>query len=117
MTDNLKDEPRVREVLSSKPITAQAAHDLLSRFLEEERQDVVDAEENGDELLIRLEHVCQSLESSSSATSTTLASMIDEDESKLDKKARKAAKKKAKKEKRKREKESAKKSKKSKTAS
>lgn len=107
---------QVREVLSSKPITAQAAHDLLSRFLEEERQDVVEAEENGDELLIRLGHVCQSLDSSSSAT-TTLASMIDGDDSKLDKKARKAAKKKAKKEKRKREKESAKKSKKRKTTS
>jgi hypothetical protein len=116
------DAPRVQEVLSSKPITAQAAHDLLSRFLEEERQDVVEAEENGDELLIRLEHVCQSLATSSSSScetpTTTLASMIDEaDDSKLDKKARKAAKKKAKKEKRKREKESSKKSKKRKTTS
>lgn len=94
MTDHAEmDGPKVREVVFSKPTSVKAAHELMSRFLETERQEMI-AEVNGDELLLRLEHVCSSLKEQASSD---------------DKKARKAAKKSAKKErkeKRKREKKS-----------
>jgi DNA-directed RNA polymerase subunit F len=54
--------PKVRKVLSSKPITIQAAHDLLSRFLQKEREDGVLG--GVDEVLTRLEAVCHSLPTS-----------------------------------------------------
>lgn len=101
MTDHVMDAPKVREIVSSKPISAQAAHDLLSRFLETERQDIV-AEAEGDELLVRLEHVCASI-------------FVPHTEQTTNEKAKKKAAKKERKEKRKREKQSAKKNKKSKT--
>jgi len=100
--DNTMDVPKVQVVISCKPVSAQAAHDLLSRFLEAERQDAL-AEVEDDELLVRLEHVCASL---------PIAAAAPSDEPK---KGKKKSAKKERKEKRKREKESAKKSKKSKT--
>ena len=74
--------PKVRSVLSSKPISAQAARTFLSRFLETEREDDV----VGEEVFTRLEAVCRSLPSS-------------EKSEKEEKKAKKSAKKEAKKEK------------------
>lgn len=100
--DAMMDRPKVEAILSSKPVSTQAAHALLSRFLVEEHQGAV-AKGGDDELLIRLDAVCQSL----------AAACND------DKKAKKSPKKSAKKErkeKRRREKESTKKSKKRKTS-
>jgi uncharacterized protein (UPF0210 family) len=56
------DAPKVRKVLSSTPITMQAAHDLLVRFLQNERQDEI-LLGGVDEVLTRLEAVCRSLTS------------------------------------------------------
>lgn len=107
MTDDVMDAPRVQAVLSSNNITTQAAHDLLSRFLAEEHEYAV---VEGGEELIRLDAVCQSLASSSTAATTP-----SDDDKKAKKSAKKSAKK-ERKEKRKREKESAKKSKRRKTS-
>jgi hypothetical protein len=114
--DNMMNAPKVREVVSSKPITAQAAHELLSRFLEAERQDIVSVTVD-DEVIIRLEAVCRSLRPSTTTTTrnTSASSSSDEKEQKKAKKAAKKAAKKERKEKRKREKEAAEKSKKTKT--
>ena len=114
MTVDMMNAPKVREVVSSEPISAHAARDLLSRFLEAERRDIV-SEAVDNEVLIRLEAVCRTLPKPS--TSTTLASSaIDEKEEKRAKKAAKKAAKKERKKKRKREKEeSAKSNKKSKS--
>ena len=56
----ITDAPKVRKVLSSKPISTQAAHDLLSRFLEAELEDGVVG--GVDEVLTRLEVVCRALQ-------------------------------------------------------
>ena len=65
---NIMDAPKVRKVLSSKPITAQAAHDLLSRFLEAEREDGV--LRGVDEVLTRLEVICRALPTSQAQESS-----------------------------------------------
>lgn len=75
------DAPKVRKVLSSKPISIQAAHDLLARFLQNERQNGV-LGGGVDEVLTRLEAVCHSLDAPQEITETDL------------KKAKKAAKRK-----------------------
>lgn len=103
--DDMMNAPKVQEIVSTRSISIQGAHELLSMFLDKEREDAV-AEGGDKELRIRLDAVCASLVSTSNTDNKT-----------LDKRANKAAKKSAKKErkeKRKREKESSKKSKKSK---
>ena len=102
--DDMMDAPKVQEILSTRFISMQEAHELLSRFLVKEHEDAV--AEGGDvELLNRLDEVCASLVST--------ASNINTDNETQEKRAKKSAKK-ERKEKRKREKESSKKSKKSK---
>lgn len=129
MTDD-NNAPKVLEVVSSKPMSPQQAHVLMTNFLEKERSSILEESQHGDELMFRLDHVRNSLVPSSTtvlsladeiaAASTTNDTATTTTSKSDDKKAKKAAKKAAKKErkeKRKREKEASKSSKRSKKSS